>query len=55
MRAEIIAIGDELITGQRLDTNTQWISQRLVELGFPVAYHTTVGDCLEDKNLAKRT
>jgi nicotinamide-nucleotide amidase len=48
MRAEIIAIGDELITGQRLDTNTQWISQRLVELGFPVAYHTTVGDCLED-------
>jgi nicotinamide-nucleotide amidase len=44
MRAEIIAIGDELTSGQRLDTNSQWLSQRLGELGVPVAYHTTVGD-----------
>jgi len=49
MRAEILAIGDELITGQRLDTNTQWLSERLVELGIPVAFHTTMGDCLEDQ------
>jgi len=47
MRAEIIAIGDELTSGQRLDTNTQWLSQRLNELGVPVAFHTTVGDDLE--------
>lgn len=48
MRAEVIAIGDELTTGQRLDTNSQWLSQRLTELGVPVAFHTTVGDDLAD-------
>jgi nicotinamide-nucleotide amidase len=47
MRAEIIAIGDELTSGQRLDTNSQWLSQRLAELGVPVAFHTTVGDDLD--------
>lgn len=47
MRAEVIAIGDELTSGQRLDTNTQWISERLTELGIRVAFHTTVGDDLE--------
>jgi nicotinamide-nucleotide amidase len=48
MPAEIIAIGDELTSGQRLDTNTQWLSQRLNELGVPVAFHTTVGDDLDN-------
>ncbi len=48
MRAEIIAIGDELTSGQRLDTNSQWLSERLAEIGVPVAFHTTVGDDLED-------
>ncbi len=47
MRAEIIAIGDELSTGQRLDTNSQWLSERLTELGVDVMFHTTVGDDLE--------
>lgn len=47
MHAEIIAIGDELTSGQRLDTNSQWVSQRLGELGVPVLYHTTVCDNLE--------
>ncbi|QDS98571.1 CinA family nicotinamide mononucleotide deamidase-related protein [Adhaeretor mobilis] len=46
MLAEIIAIGDELITGQRLDTNTKWLSERLLECGSTVAFHTTVGDDL---------
>lgn len=54
MRAEIIAIGDELTTGQRLDTNTQWLSQQLGELGIPVAFHTTVGDDLETNIAAFR-
>ena len=36
MRAEIIAIGDELTTGQRLDTNSQWLAERLTELGVDV-------------------
>lgn len=47
MRAEIISIGDELTSGQRLDTNSQWLSERLGELGVPVMFHTTVGDDLE--------
>ena len=47
MHAEVIAIGDELTSGQRLDTNSQWISQRLGELGIPVRYHTTVADDLQ--------
>ena len=48
MRAEIIAIGDELTSGQRLDTNSQWLAERLLELGVPVAFHATVGDVLAD-------
>src|SRR5688500_8393122 len=47
MRAEVISIGDELTSGQRLDTNSQWISERLGELGVRVLYHTTVADDLE--------
>jgi nicotinamide-nucleotide amidase len=48
MRAEVISIGDEITTGQRLDTNSQGLSQRLTELGIEVAFHTTVGDELAD-------
>jgi nicotinamide-nucleotide amidase len=36
-----------MTSGQRLDTNSQWLSQRLGELGIRVRYHTTVGDELE--------
>ncbi len=46
MHAEIISIGDEMTSGQRLDTNSQWLSQRLGELGVAVMYHTTVVDDL---------
>ena len=46
MHAEVISIGDELTSGQRLDTNSQWLSRRLTELGIPVLFHTTVGDDL---------
>ncbi len=46
LRGEVIAIGDELTTGQRLDTNSQWISERLTELGVAVVFHTTVADDL---------
>src|SRR5262245_5210001 len=54
MRAEIISIGDELITGQRLDTNSQWLAEHLLEIGMPVAFHTTVGDQLADNVLVFR-
>jgi len=48
MHAEVIAIGDELTTGQRLDTNSQWISRELAVLGIPTAFHTTTTDSLDD-------
>jgi nicotinamide-nucleotide amidase len=59
MRAEIIAIGSELVSGQSLDTNSYWLSQQLTALGITVAFHTTLGDVLEDhlvvfKNAAAR-
>ncbi|MDE0816868.1 MAG: molybdopterin-binding protein, partial [Pirellulaceae bacterium] len=41
---EIIAIGDELSTGQRLDTNSQWLSHHLTNMGLYVQYHSTVAD-----------
>ncbi|MFM7136069.1 MAG: competence/damage-inducible protein A [Planctomycetota bacterium] len=47
MRAEVIAIGDELVTGQRLDTNSRWLSAELAVLGIPVGFHTTAADTLE--------
>jgi len=47
MHAEVIAIGDELTTGQRLDTNSQWLSTELGLLGIPVLFHTTACDTLE--------
>lgn len=46
MHAEILSIGNEIISGQLLDTNSQWLSQRLEELGIRVLYHSTVGDDL---------
>src|SRR5437763_728183 len=54
MRAEIIAIGSELVNGQSLDTNSPWLSQQLGTLGIPVAFHTTLGDDLEDHRTAFR-
>jgi len=44
MHAEVIAIGDEITSWQLLDTNTQWLSERLEELGIRVLYHTAAGD-----------
>lgn len=46
MHAEVISIGDELTSGQRLDTNSQWLSTRLGEIGVHTMYHTTVADDL---------
>jgi nicotinamide-nucleotide amidase len=46
MHAEIIAIGTELTTGAKLDTNSQWLSIELAAVGIPVLAHTTVADDL---------
>jgi nicotinamide-nucleotide amidase len=47
MQAEIIANGDEITNGRILDTNSQWLSIRLEDLGIRVMYHTAVGDDLQ--------
>ena len=44
MRAEVVAIGSELLLGDGVDTNSAWISARLAEIGVDVHRHTTVGD-----------
>lgn len=46
MHAAIIALGDEMTSGQRLDTNSQWLSQRLGEQGIEVWLHATAPDNL---------
>ena len=46
MHAEILAIGTELTTGAKLDTNSQWLSIELAAVGIPVLLHTTVADDL---------
>ena len=48
LKAEVMSVGDEIVNGQRLDTNTQWISRSLGELGIEVCFHSTVGDNLND-------
>lgn len=47
MYTEIISIGSELTSGQNLDTNSQWLSRRLAEIGIAVGWHTTIADDLQ--------
>jgi nicotinamide-nucleotide amidase len=42
--AAILSIGDELMLGQSIDTNSAWLSARLAELGVACREHRTVGD-----------
>ena len=44
MIAEIVSIGTELLMGQIVNTDAQYLSRRLQSLGVSVYYHTTVGD-----------
>lgn len=44
MTAEILAVGTELLMGQIANTNAQYISGKLAELGINVYFHTVVGD-----------
>ncbi|MDR7243314.1 competence/damage-inducible protein A [Priestia megaterium] len=44
MNAEIIGVGSELLLGQIANTNAQYLSKKLAELGINVYYHTVVGD-----------
>lgn len=44
IRTEIIAVGSELLLGQIVNTNAQFLSKELAEVGLNVYYHTVVGD-----------
>ena len=44
MKAEIITIGDEILIGQIVDTNSQWLAQRLNEIGVSVYQITSIQD-----------
>jgi nicotinamide-nucleotide amidase len=44
MQAEIITIGDELLIGQVVDTNSAWIAQELNKIGIRVCQITSVSD-----------
>lgn len=44
MKAEILAVGTELLMGQIANTNAQYISARLPDVGIGVYYHSVVGD-----------
>ncbi len=44
MKAEILAVGTELLMGQIANTNAQYISSRLPDVGVGVYYHDVVGD-----------
>ncbi|MFM8342618.1 MAG: competence/damage-inducible protein A [Methylomonas sp.] len=46
--AEIFSQGEEVVTGQTVDSNAAWLSQQLNGLGFSVKRHTAVGDNLAD-------
>jgi len=44
MAASLVVVGDELLAGFTLDTNSHWLAERLRLLGFPLKRKTTVRD-----------
>lgn len=48
MNAEVITIGDELLIGQTIDTNSAWIGQTLSEIGISISRRTAVADASAD-------
>src|SRR5918997_834086 len=46
MKAEIIAVGTELLLGEILDTNSQYLAQQLTGLGIDLYYISHIGDNL---------
>jgi nicotinamide-nucleotide amidase len=47
MIAEIITIGDELLYGSRIDTNSAYLAHKLDSIGLDIRYKTTAGDNVE--------
>ena len=54
MLAEVLTIGDELLTGNTVDSNSAFIARKLTEKGYWVRRKTTVGDDVEEIKTAVR-
>ena len=54
LNVEILSTGDELLTGQVVDTNSAWLMDRLWDLGLMVRRKTLVGDDRDDLDAALR-
>ncbi len=54
MIAEIIAVGSEMLTPHRQDTNSLFLTEQLNDLGVTVAFKTIVGDSLDHLTSAAR-
>src|ERR1700758_1700850 len=48
MKSEIIAVGSEMLTPHRQDTNSLYLTEKLNEIGVTVAFKTIVGDRRKD-------
>jgi nicotinamide-nucleotide amidase len=46
-RASIVSIGNEVLSGQTVDTNAAYLSQRLLSIGIPVVSSYTIGDDID--------
>lgn len=51
----VVAVGNELLYGETIDTNAAWLGRSLAALGIPVARKQTVGDVTEEIQVAVRT
>jgi nicotinamide-nucleotide amidase len=47
VRAEVVAVGTEILLGQIPNSNAQWIGERLAAIGVDVLHHQAVGDNVE--------
>lgn len=58
MNAEIITIGDEILIGQTIDTNSAWIAEQMYDLGIIIQRITTItddaADIVETLNTARK-
>ncbi len=48
IKAEIISIGNEIISGDVIDTNSSYIAKNLLNLGIETLWHTSIGDLPDD-------
>jgi nicotinamide-nucleotide amidase len=54
MNAEIIAVGSELLTPYRLDTNSLWLTGELNKIGIRIIHKAVVGDSRDEMRSAFR-